>query len=122
MLKRYGAQGSTLRIFRRQAGAYPEAMRLDDLQRHIAATYGHKDRARGVAGTFMYFTEEVGELAEALREPDTHDLAGEFADVQAWLCSLAALSGIDLAAAVAAKYGVVCTRCGASPCRCATKP
>ncbi len=70
----------------------------------------------------MYFMEEVGELAEALREPDSHDLAGEFADVQAWLTSLANTAGIDLAAVTAHKYPGVCSRCQASPCTCANKP
>jgi len=70
----------------------------------------------------MYLIEEVGELAEACREPDKHDLPGEFADVLAWLTSLANLHGIDLAQAAIAKYPVLCPRCGASPCVCATKP
>lgn len=91
-------------------------------QRRIAVTYGAKDRERGVAGTFMYFTEEVGELAEALREPERHDLAGEFADCLAWLTSLAHLADVDLGAATAAKYGGVCPDCGRSPCACASKP
>ncbi len=97
-------------------------MRLDDLQRTLDATYGHKDRARGAPGTFMYLMEEVGELAEALREPQHHDLPGEFADCVAWLASLANIAGVDLATAVAAKYGRGCSRCAATPCTCATKP
>jgi NTP pyrophosphatase (non-canonical NTP hydrolase) len=70
----------------------------------------------------MYFVEEVGELAEALREPQKHDLNGEFADCLAWLASLAHLSGVDLAAAAQAKYGQVCATCGKSPCVCESKP
>ncbi len=97
-------------------------MDLRAFQARIAATYGAKDAARGRDGTFMYYIEEVGELAEALREPATHDLPGEFADNLAWLCSLAHLAGVDLAAAAAAKYGAGCTRCGQDPCGCATKP
>jgi NTP pyrophosphatase (non-canonical NTP hydrolase) len=95
---------------------------LRALQQRLHETYGHKDQARGAAGTFMYFMEEVGELAEALREPGKHDLEGEFADCVAWLTSLANVAGIDLAAAVAAKYGPGCTRCGALPCVCDSKP
>ncbi|MDA3963656.1 MAG: nucleotide pyrophosphohydrolase [Planctomycetota bacterium] len=97
-------------------------MDLRAFQHRIATTYGAKDSARGVAGTFMYFTEEVGELAEALREPDDHDLPGEFADCLAWLTSLAHLAGVDLAEATEAKYGGGCTRCGHTPCACDTKP
>ena len=97
-------------------------MDLRAFQAHIAATYGAKDAARGSAGTFMYLIEEVGELAEALREPGKHDLDGEFADCLAWLVSLAHLAGVDLAAATARKYPGICQRCGATPCACVSKP
>lgn len=97
-------------------------MDLRVFQQRLAATYGEKDARRGIPGTFMYLMEEVGELAEALREPEAHDLEGEFADCLAWLTSLAELAGVDLAAVTAAKYGAGCTRCGADPCTCATKP
>ncbi len=102
----------------------PEAPPFDlrAFQRRIATTFGDKDAARGLAGTFMYFVEEVGELSEALREPGDHDLAGEFADCQAWLASLAHLAGVDLAAATAAKYPGSCPVCAQERCRCATKP
>jgi len=98
------------------------ALDLRAFQARIAATYGAKDAARGAAGTFMYLIEEVGELAEALREPDRHDLPGEFADCLAWLTSLAHLAGIDLAAATLAKYPGAFPKCGAGPCRCVSKP
>lgn len=97
-------------------------MDLRAFQRQIAATYGAKDAARGSAGTFMYLIEEVGELAEALREPADHDLPGEFADCLAWLVSLAHLAGVDLAAAAEAKYAPSCRDCQQSPCSCPTKP
>ena len=98
------------------------AFDLAAFQAHIAATYGAKDAQRGSAGTFMYLMEEIGELAEALREPQRHDLPGEFADCLAWLASLAHLAGVDLAAATAAKYPGRCLRCGATPCVCDSKP
>ncbi len=97
-------------------------MDLRALQQHLAKTYGHKDTARGSVGTFMYLMEEIGELAEALREPQQHDLPGEFADCLAWLTSLANTAGIDLDAAVTAKYGAGCQRCRQVPCACVTKP
>ena len=97
-------------------------MDLRAFQERLAATYGAKDRGRGVAGTFMYFMEEVGELAEALREPEKHDLRGEFADCLAWLVSLAHLADIDLAAATEAKYPGRCPVCRATPCPCLSKP
>jgi len=95
---------------------------LAAFQARNKATYGAKDAERGVDGTFMYFIEEVGELAEALREPDQHDLPGEFADCLAWLTSLAHIAGVDLAAVTEKKYGAGCTTCGQDPCTCATKP
>ena len=97
-------------------------MDLRTFQAHIATTYGRKDRDRGVAGTFMYLMEEIGELAEALREGDEAAVAGEFADCLAWLVSLAEVADVDLAAVTAAKYRAVCPSCTASPCRCDSKP
>lgn len=99
-----------------------QTLDLRAFQARIAATFGAKDAARGTAGTYMYFIEEVGELAEALREPKTHDLPGEFADCLAWLASLAHLAEVDLAAAAAAKYPPRCIRCRRTPCRCRSKP
>jgi NTP pyrophosphatase (non-canonical NTP hydrolase) len=95
---------------------------ISDAQRLLDRSFGAKDRARGRDGTFLYLIEEVGELAEALREPQQHDLPGEFADCLAWLASLANVAGVDLEAAFAAKYGGGCLRCHATPCACATKP
>jgi NTP pyrophosphatase (non-canonical NTP hydrolase) len=74
-------------------------------QRHISERYEAADRARGTAGTWLWFSEEVGELARALaRGKDRENLAEEFADVFAWLCTLANINDIDLAAAIQQKY------------------
>ena len=62
-------------------------------------------------------TEEVGELARALRHRDRSELEHEFSDVLAWLGSLANLTGIDLDRA-AERYAQGCPRCQALPCRC----
>lgn len=97
-------------------------MDLRAFQQRIAATYGAKDAARGVDGTFLYLVSEVGELAEALRDPGGHDLPGELADCLAWLASVAHLAGVDLADAAAAKYPERCGRCGRTPCACRGKP
>lgn len=97
-------------------------MDLREFQARNRATYGAKDAARGLPATFMYFMEEVGELAEALRQPEDHDLDGEFADCLAWLCSLANLADVDLAAVTDAKYPPVCPHCNSNPCVCTTKP
>jgi NTP pyrophosphatase (non-canonical NTP hydrolase) len=66
----------------------------------------------------------VGELATALRGGDRANLAAEFADVLAWLATLANVAGVDLDAAIRAKYGDGCPGCGRRPCTCgpAEKP
>lgn len=93
-------------------------MTLADLQANIAATFGVKDRQRGTEGTFMWFMEEVGELSAALRSGTAAERAGEFADVLAWLATLANGAGVDLEAAFRAKYGSGCPGCGQTPCAC----
>jgi NTP pyrophosphatase (non-canonical NTP hydrolase) len=97
---------------------------LPQLQELIRAIYGAKDGRRGVEGTFMWFTEEVGELAAALRGGSDQERALEFADVLAWLATLANAAGVDLDEAVRRKYGSGCPGCGQTPCACdqAEKP
>src|SRR5258708_4698195 len=100
------------------------AYSLAQLQQVIRTLYDTKDRRRGVEGTFMWFMEEVGELAAALRGGGDRDRAEEFADVLAWLATMANIVGVDLEAAVEAKYGAGCPGCRQSPCVCdqAEKP
>jgi NTP pyrophosphatase (non-canonical NTP hydrolase) len=98
---------------------------LSRLQQLIRELYDAKDRQRGVEGTFMWFMEEVGELSAALRAGgDKAELAAEFADVLAWLATLANIADVDLEAAIQAKYGGGCPGCGRTPCACdrAEKP
>jgi NTP pyrophosphatase (non-canonical NTP hydrolase) len=85
----------------------------------IEQTFGTKDRTRGLPGTFMWFTEEVGELARALKKdpPDRANLVEEFGDVFAWLATLASIAGVDLSEA-AGRYLDGCPRCRAIPCAC----
>ena len=91
---------------------------LSRLQQLIRELYDAKDRQRGVEGTFMWFMEEVGELSAALRTGDKAELAAEFADVLAWLATLANIADVDLDAAIQAKYGGGCPGCGRTPCAC----
>jgi NTP pyrophosphatase (non-canonical NTP hydrolase) len=91
---------------------------LADFQALIARMYLEKDRARGVDGTFMWLMEEVGELAAALREGTRAEQAAEFADVLAWLTTIANVVGVDLSAAVREKYGTGCPGCGQLVCGC----
>lgn len=92
-------------------------MDLSDFQRTIAATYLTRDRQRGPDATFRWLTEEVGELARAIRTGDRANLELEFSDVLAWVVSLANLLEVDLARA-AGRYAAGCPKCGASPCVC----
>ena len=100
------------------------ALSLGQLQGLIHDTYGAKDSRRGVEGTFMWFMEEVGELSAALRGGTPEERAAEFADVLAWLATLANIAGVDLDEAIRAKYGGGCPGCQRSPCVCsqAEKP
>src|SRR5580658_6246032 len=92
---------------------------LTQLQTLIRDTFGDKDSRRGVEGTFMWFIEEVGELAEALRGGHSlADTSAEFADVLAWLATLANIAGVNLDDAITAKYGKGCPTCRAVPCTC----
>jgi NTP pyrophosphatase (non-canonical NTP hydrolase) len=81
-----------------------EQLTLQEFQRLISSRYEATDRARGMPKTFLWFIEEVGELATALNGDDRQNLREEFADVLAWLCTLANINGIDLSEAVSEKY------------------
>ena len=94
-------------------------MKVSDFQQLIEDIYGAKDGSRGTAGTFMWFAEEVGELSRALRRGDRAEMEGEFADVFAWLTTLASMHGVDLEAVARAKYAEGCPRCQGTPCGCA---
>ncbi|HRJ49656.1 MAG: hypothetical protein KF787_07490 [Phycisphaeraceae bacterium] len=81
-------------------------IRVREFQELIRERYFATDSARGTAGTFMWFIEEVGELSTSLQDnlpgksptqAQRANLAEEFADVFAWLCTLANIHGVDLA-------------------------
>lgn len=91
---------------------------LGDFQQLIRRMYFEKDQARGVEGTFMWLMEEVGELSSALRSNDPVNLAAEFADVLAWLATIANVAGVDLTKAVRDKYGSGCPGCARLVCTC----
>ena len=80
--------------------------------------YFHRDSQRGVEGTFDWLVDEVKELGEALKLHDKKALEDEFADVIAWLASLANVLDIDLEKAALNKYAGKCPKCQQSPCQC----
>jgi NTP pyrophosphatase (non-canonical NTP hydrolase) len=84
-------------------------------QQLIREKYFVTDNARGTAGTFLLLMEEVGELATALHDnraaasltnpmgkkrpisaDERANLEEEFADVLAWLSTLANIMNVDL--------------------------
>lgn len=79
-------------------------MNIGEFQQLISQKYQQRDQQRGVPATFMWFVEEVGELATALAHDDQDNKAEEFADVFAWLCTLANITNVDLEKACADKY------------------
>jgi NTP pyrophosphatase (non-canonical NTP hydrolase) len=96
-------------------------MQIREFQRLIEEIYFERDSARGRDRTFAWFVEEVGELARALtRDPGAgkEKLRAEFADVLAWLATLASIEGLSLEDAAVEKYGKGCPKCGAIPCTC----
>jgi NTP pyrophosphatase (non-canonical NTP hydrolase) len=102
----------------------PTDVSFREFQALIRGMYHDKDVARGIDGTFMWLMEEVGELAAALREGTPEEQAAEFADVLAWLTTIANVAEVDLTAAVVKKYGSGCPGCGHLLCSCddAEKP
>ncbi len=92
-------------------------MELGELQTVMRDTYGERDRVRGPDATFRWLTEEVGELARALRKGERDNLQLEFSDVLAWLASLANLQDVDLDV-VMRRYANGCPKCQGLPCRC----
>jgi NTP pyrophosphatase (non-canonical NTP hydrolase) len=84
-------------------------MQIAEFQQLIRDRYFATDSARGAPATFLWFSEEVGELAQAIGhhhrgDGDPRNLQEEFADVLAWLATLANILNVDLTQAVADKY------------------
>jgi len=96
-------------------------MTFDDFQALIEKMYSHKDRPRGTPITWMWLCEEMGELASALREGSHQDKCEEFADVFAWLATLANIEDVNLTEAIKGKYGDGCPGCGQWVCTCKAK-
>jgi NTP pyrophosphatase (non-canonical NTP hydrolase) len=80
--------------------------------------YFPRDSERGTIGTFNWLVEEVEELREAIKEGDKWAIENEFADVFAWLVSLANVVNINLEKAAISKYDDRCPKCGVTPCEC----
>ena len=84
-------------------------MEISAFQQLIRDRYYATDSARGAAGTFLWLAEEFGELAHAIGcrergDGDEANLEEEFADVLAWLATMANITGVDLTKAIETKY------------------
>jgi NTP pyrophosphatase (non-canonical NTP hydrolase) len=90
---------------------------LAQLQDVIERTYGERDRQRGIPASVAWLAEEVGELAQAVRKGTHAEREHEFADVLAWVATLANQVGVDLVVATE-RYAAGCPRCGRRPCAC----
>jgi len=93
-------------------------LHISEFQEMMRRLYFHRDSKRGIEGTYAWLVDEVRELGEALDKDNREELAKEFADVIAWLASLANVTEIDLEKAAPDKYSNKCPKCKRSPCRC----
>lgn len=93
-------------------------MHIREFQEMMKRLYFRRDSARGVKGTHDWLKDEVEELGEALNGASREELEKEFADVIAWLASLANITGVDLEEAAVEKYNNQCPKCGRLPCEC----
>ncbi|MFX1338332.1 MAG: MazG nucleotide pyrophosphohydrolase domain-containing protein [Promethearchaeota archaeon] len=95
-------------------------MKISDFQRLIKEIYYHQDSKRGIKNTFIWLIEEIGELANLLKEQkiDIEKASQELADVIAWTISIANLLEIDLEKALKEKYPNKCIKCNRIPCEC----
>jgi NTP pyrophosphatase (non-canonical NTP hydrolase) len=93
-------------------------MHIREFQDMMRRMYFQRDSKRGTKGTFDWLSEEVDELKTALKGNDKKALEDEFADVLAWLASLANVANIDLDKATTSKYDGKCPKCRKTPCKC----
>lgn len=94
------------------------AVHIHEFQKLMKKIYFHRDSERGAKGTFKWLVDEVKELEEAVEMRDKKAMQNEFADVLAWLASLANVVHIDLEKAAMSKYEGACPKCKAKPCEC----
>ena len=91
---------------------------ITEFQKMMKEVYYIRDRKRGAKGTYSWLKDEVEELWEAMQTNNKKSIEDEFADVIAWLASLANILDIDLEKVAFRKYNNCCPKCNSSPCRC----
>ena len=93
-------------------------MNITEFQEMMKTLYFNRDCERGWKGTYDWLVDEVKELGEALEGTDKEAVQKEFADVIAWLASLANVVNVDLEKAALDKYPHKCPKCRQTPCQC----
>ena len=93
-------------------------MHIKEFQNLMRQLYFERDNERGPKGTLDWLEDEFEELREALEKGDINAVKEEFADVLAWLASLANLLDLDLEKAAISKYPNKCPKCKKKPCEC----
>jgi NTP pyrophosphatase (non-canonical NTP hydrolase) len=93
-------------------------MHIHEFQEMMKRLYFQRDTKRGVKGTINWLTDELEELRETLEGNDKEATEKEFADVIAWLASLANITGIELEKVAIKKYNGKCPKCQQAPCQC----
>jgi NTP pyrophosphatase (non-canonical NTP hydrolase) len=91
---------------------------IKEFQAMMRRIYFKRDHERGPRATYHWLIEEVCELGEAMRNSDKRELEEEFADVTAWLASLANVLRVDLELVTYRKYANKCPKCASSHCKC----
>lgn len=95
-----------------------KTMHISEFQEMMRRLYFHRDAKRGTKETYDWLVDETKELGEALEGTGKKELEDEFADVIAWLASLANIAKVDLEKATLRKYANKCPKCECSPCQC----
>jgi len=93
-------------------------MHIHEFQEMMRTIYFHRDSKRGAKGTYEWLLDEVNELGTAMKEDNIKALKDEFADVLAWLASLANVLDINLEKATLTKYDGRCPKCRKTLCEC----
>lgn len=93
-------------------------MRIGEFQQLMKDLYYERDLKRGKDKTMLWVVEEIGELAEAVKDDDRPTVAEELADVIAWVTSIANLYNLNLEEILSTKYPGYCPRCENKPCEC----
>ena len=93
-------------------------MHIREFQDMMNRIYFHRDSQRGSTKTYKWLMDEVEELGEALNRDNRKALENEFADVLAWLASLANVVHVNLENAALSKYNNLCPKCRRTKCEC----